>query len=242
MKIMGIVNVTPDSFSDGGQYNRPEEAVKRALNLASEGADILDLGGESTRPGATPLDWATEWARVEPVLKRLAELREAGRQLPRLSIDTYHPETAAQALQLGVDIVNCVKVEPIAAMIDAIIAAKREKLELVLPATTPEPIIARAREAGIKYYLDPMIGFGTTREEDLAMLRNIAELTARGPVLVGASRKRIVQTLTGTRKAGRNLGGSVAVALWCAAAGVQIVRVHDVFETAQAVKAWTSLQ
>ena len=103
-KVMGIVNVTPDSFSDGGQFFRPEEAIRRAKNLVADGADIIDLGGESTRPGATPISWDVEWARIEPVLRGI---RDRGSGI-RVSVDTYHPETAERAIEAGADIINCV--------------------------------------------------------------------------------------------------------------------------------------
>ena len=98
-KVMGIVNVTPDSFSDGGQFFKPEEAIRRAKNLIADGADIIDLGGESTRPGATPISWEEEWARIEPVIKGI---RDQGSGI-RVSIDTYHPETAKRGIEAGAD-------------------------------------------------------------------------------------------------------------------------------------------
>jgi dihydropteroate synthase len=126
-KVMGIVNVTPDSFSDGGKFNTPEEAIRRAKNLIEEGAAIIDIGGESTRPGATPLKWDEEWARVEPVLRGLSP--QLLGSVP-ISIDTYHPETAERAIALGVSIVNCVFKEPIRDM--AAICVKNNA-ELVIP-------------------------------------------------------------------------------------------------------------
>ena len=126
-KVMGIVNVTPDSFSDGGKFNTPEEAIRRAKNLIEEGAAIIDIGGESTRPGATPLKWDEEWARVEPVLRGLSPQLEGS--VP-ISIDTYHPETAERAIALGASIVNCVYQDPIRDM--AAICAKNNA-ELVIP-------------------------------------------------------------------------------------------------------------
>ena len=110
-KVMGIVNVTPDSFSDGGQFFRPEEAIRRARNLVAEGADIIDLGGESTRPGATPIGWEEEWNRIEPVLGKVADLGAM------VSVDTYHPETAERAIAAGAHIINCVYAEPIPEML-----------------------------------------------------------------------------------------------------------------------------
>ena len=232
-QVMGIVNVTPDSFSDGGQYFRPEEAVRRARNLIEEGAAIIDFGAESTRPGATPLTWEQEWSRLEPVLELFRNP-----QLP-ISIDTYHPETARRAIGVGATILNCVYPEPIPAML----ALLREfpQTELVMPARCWNQV---ADDAALRsrIYLDPMIGFGTTREEDLALLRAIPDLTKKGRVLVGASRKRIVKKLTGEKVTGKNLGGNLGIAVWCALNGAAVVRVHDVRETVQAIKVMETIR
>lgn len=230
---MGIINVTPDSFSDGGKFFTAEEALRRARNLLSEGADILDIGGESTRPGATPIEWSEEWRRVEPVLAGLAGSPAI------LSIDTYHPETARRALALGVRIVNCVRPESVPDMIA--IVTENPGAELVLPASERALAAAVPGLAG-RCWLDPMIGFGTTREEDLARLRAIGELAKEGRVLVGASRKRIVKRLTGVKVGGKDLAGNLAIAVWCALHGASAVRVHDVAETVQALKVIQSLK
>lgn len=231
VKVMGIVNVTPDSFSDGGQFFRPEEAIRRAKNLQEDGADIIDLGGESTRPGATPIGWSEEWARIEPVLKGLRGLGV------KISVDTYHPETAARAIAEGAHIVNCVVEESVPEMIRLLAG---NEVELVVPASflTRDSTIRRFDDSTIfpRLYLDPLIGFGTTREEDLELLRGLPELAKRGRVLVGASRKRIVKKLTGEKMLGKNLGGNLGIAVWCALHGASVVRVHDVRETFQALK------
>ena len=239
-QVMGIVNVTPDSFSDGGQYFRPEEAVRRARNLIAEGAAIIDFGAESTRPGATPLTWEQEWSRLEPVLKLFFNSKPTTRNpLPPVSIDTYHPETARRSIGLGATILNCVYAEPIPAML----ALLREfpQTELVMPARCWDQV---ADDAALRsrIYLDPMIGFGTTREEDLALLRAIPDLTKKGRVLVGASRKRIVKKLTGEKVTGKNLGGNLGIAVWCALNGAAVVRVHDVRETVQAIKVMETIR
>ena len=234
-KVMGIVNVTPDSFSDGGKFNTPEEAIRRAKNLIEEGAAIIDIGGESTRPGATPLKWDEEWARVEPVLRGLSPQLKGS--VP-ISIDTYHPETAERAIALGASIVNCVYQDPIRDM--AAICAKNNA-ELVIPCRIGDlPLGSVPMDAG-RLYLDPMIGFGTTREEDLEILRSISELAKRGRVLVGASRKRIVKRLTGEKAHGKDLAGNLAIAVWAAISGASVVRVHDVRETVQALKVTAAL-
>ena len=238
-KVMGIVNVTPDSFSDGGLYFKPEEAVRRAMNLVAEGADIIDLGGESTRPGATPIGWEEEWARVEPVL---SELRAKSEELRvKVSVDTYHPETAKRAIAAGANIINCVYAEPVPEMLKLL---EGNDVELVVPASclsTPSNLSTLSTLSNVSnpsnLYLDPMIGFGTTREEDLALLRSIPELARKGRVLVGASRKRIVKKQVGEKSAvGKNVGGNVAIAVWAAMNGASVVRVHDVKETVQALR------
>ena len=235
-KVMGIVNVTPDSFSDGGQFFRPEEAIRRAKNLIAEGADIIDLGGESTRPGATPISWEEEWSRIEPVLVGLTSSVSRLKSF-QISVDTYHPETAAQAIAAGAHIINCVYAEPIPEMMKLL---EGNEVELVLPWRVGEEDLRREMEdasVASRLYLDPMIGFGTTREEDIGLLRSIPELAKKGRVLVGASRKRIVKKLVGEKSAvGKNIGGNVAIAVWAAMNGASVVRVHDVKETVQALR------
>ena len=230
-KVMGIVNITPDSFSDGGQFFKPEEAIRRAKNLIEDGADIIDLGGESTRPGATPIGWEEEWTRIEPVLGKVADLGAL------VSVDTYHPETAERAIEVGAHIINCVYAEPIPEMLKLL---EGNDVELVMPASA---FSARSQALSNRIYLDPMIGFGTTREEDVELLRSIPELAKKGRVLVGASRKRIVKKLTGSKGGvGKNVGGNVAIAVWAAMQGASIVRVHDVNETVQALRVLRALR
>ena len=228
---MGIVNITPDSFSDGGKYFTPEEAIRRGENLIAEGADIIDLGAESTRPGATPISAAEEWARLEVVLKALVKNPQAV-----ISVDTYHVETAKRALDAGAKIINTVYPEPIPEMIALCEAASAE---LVIPSSYLD------REPGFKlspsHYVDPMIGFNTTREEDLEKLRSIARLSKIGRVLVGASRKRIVKKLIGVKTGGKDIAGNLAIALYAANQGASCVRVHDVKETVESLKVWSAL-
>ena len=235
-KVMGIVNVTPDSFSDGGQFFKPEEAIRRAKNLVADGVDIIDLGGESTRPGATPIGWEEEWARIEPVLAGLMSSVSRLKSF-RISIDTYHPETAERAIRAGADIINCVYPEPVAEMMKLL---GGNEVELVVPYRIGDEDFRRETEdarIASRLYLDPMIGFGTTREEDIELLRSIPELAKKGRVLVGASRKRIVKKLVGEKSSvGKNIGGNVAIAVWAAMNGASAVRVHDVKETVQALR------
>lgn len=238
-KVMGIVNVTPDSFSDGGRYFESAEAVRRAANMLEEGADVIDIGGESTRPGADKLDWSEEWRRIAPVVRELA---------PRavVSVDTYHPETAERALDEGIKIVNCVYLSPIGEMFALL--RRYPQAELAMPYRIGGFADNGGRNAPIppelagRVYLDPMVGFGTTRDEDLALLKSIGEMSSLGRVLVGASRKRIVKKLTGEKFTGKNVGGNLAIALYAAASGASMIRVHDVRETVQALKTWNALR
>lgn len=228
-EVMGIVNVTPDSFSDGGKYYSAKEAVRRAMNMIGEGAGIIDIGGESTRPDAEPIGWTEEWARVEPVLNGLKG-RTGG---VKISIDTYHPETAARAVASGASIINCVYSAPVGDMLRII--DENPGTELVLPAEAWKEggSLVAYRD---RVYIDPMIGFGTDREEDMLRLQSIGALAREARVLVGVSRKRIVKKLTGEKVTGKNLGGNLALALWCMLQGASVVRVHDVRETVQAFK------
>lgn len=238
-KVMGIVNVTPDSFSDGGKFFTPEEALRRAANLAEEGADILDFGGESTRPGATPLAWSEEWTRLEPVLGEVKRRMDAGEMKGvQISVDTYHPETAERAVATGATIINCVYSEPVPEMMR--ILAARPDVELVLPVRSAADLAPYEKWLP-RLYLDPMIGFNTTRDEDLALLRGIADLAKLGRVLVGASRKRMVKKLTGVKTPGKDLAGNLAIATWAAMNGAAVVRVHDVRETAQTLRVLSAL-
>ena len=236
---MGIVNITPDSFSDGVRCLRTEAALSRARTLARDGADILDLGAESTRPGATPLSWQAEWARLEPVLRILA------REQPTMpiSIDTYHHETAERALCDGAAILNCVYAKSVPAMLEL---ARKTRCGLVLPASflfddrrsKADNADAQSSILNLRSQLviDPLIGFGTTREEDVALLGGVRRLAQKAPVLVGVSRKRVIGALTGAEDPHYRLGGSVGAAVWCAMNGASVLRVHDVKETRQALQ------
>ena len=219
-RVMGIVNVTPDSFSDGGLYLRPGDAVAHARALVKDGADVIDVGAESTRPGHRPLPASAEWARLEPALRQIL------RELPGVpvSVDTYHAETARRALDAGVAAINCVYT-PDDAMWSLV---ERSGCGFVVPAKDYRPV-------GAQVLQDPMVGFGTTREEDVAILGSLRRLAERGPVLVGVSRKRVIGALSGEADPVRRLGGSVGAAVWCAMCGASVVRVHDVKETKEAL-------
>ena len=231
-RVMGIINVTPDSFSDGGLFLSPEAAIRRGLEMSAAGAAFLDVGGESTRPGAVPIDWEEEWRRIHPVVEGLRDAPCV------LSVDTYHPETAERAVAAGAKLINCVYPESVLAMLE-ILRRSPEDVELVVPASCLGKVVF-ASDLG-RIYLDPMVGFGTTREDDLALLASVSALAEKGRVLVGASRKRIVRTLAGESGTDTLLGGDIAVALWAAANGASVVRVHDVREVAQALRVWEKL-
>ncbi|WP_296639461.1 dihydropteroate synthase [Roseinatronobacter sp.] len=260
-RIMGIVNVTPDSFSDGGRFDSQASAVAHALRLLAEGADILDIGGESTRPGAVEVAVADEIARTAPVI---AALRDAGMRAP-ISIDTRKAEVARAALAAGADIVNDVSALTWDRDMAPLVAEAGVPVCLMHAQGTPQTMqkdpkyndvrfdvhdwlmaaMARAEAAGIdraRIILDPGIGFGKTVAHNLALLAHLALLHGSGcAILLGASRKRFIGVIGGVDQAGERLGGSLAVALQGAAQGAHILRVHDVSETRQALSLWQAL-
>jgi len=251
--VMGIVNVTPDSFSDGGLYASPEAALAHARQLVAEGADVIDVGGESTRPGALPVDAATERARVVPVIEAL----RAETDLP-ISVDTTKAEVAAAALAVGADMVNDVSAGRFDDAMLPLVAERDAAIVLMhmrgVPATMQDAPIygdvvaevaaflaARAeaaRTAGVaaeRIWVDPGIGFGKHREHNLALLAGLERLVALGyPVVVGASRKGFLGSLTGASLDER-LAPSLAAAVLAAAAGARALRVHDVAATRAAL-------
>jgi len=254
-RIMGIVNVTPDSFSDGGRFVDRDAALAHARQLIAEGADVLDIGGESTRPGAEPVTEAEEIARTVPLIAMLRA--ESG--IP-LSIDTMKPEVARAAVEAGATMWN--DVSALTWSPDSPAVAADLGCEVVLMHMRGEPstmqadpryddvvrevgdyLLARAdaaMAAGMarrRIWLDPGIGFGKTMAHNLALLRRLDELTALGfPILYGASRKSTILRIDPTATdADDRLGGSIAFALAAARAGAAMVRVHDVRETRQAL-------
>lgn len=254
--VMGIVNVTPDSFSDGGDFIDAEKAAAHARTLADEGADIVDIGGESTRPGAEPVDEAEELRRVLPVIAALGKLDAP------ISIDTRKASVMTAAAAKGASILNDVSAlthDPA-----ALATAARLRLPVVLMHAKGDPRtmqddpryddallevydflearINAAEAAGLRrenLIADPGIGFGKTLDHNLALLAGIGLFHALGtPILVGVSRKRMIGTITGQSDPKRRAPGGIGAALAAAAQGVQIFRVHDVAETRQALDVW----
>ncbi|MEA3506768.1 MAG: dihydropteroate synthase [Elusimicrobiota bacterium] len=250
--IMGILNVTPDSFYDGGRYSDRTRAVKRAFEMAEEGADIIDIGGQSTRPGSSPVDTDTERERVVPVIK---ELKKAAGDI-LLSCDTSNLQIAREALDAGADMINDVTgfenkdMRDTAAEHDAavVIMHMRGRPETMQNNPSYGDVLEEiksflyeraglCREAGVKkenIMIDPGIGFGKIMEDNLKILANTAYFNGEYPLLIGASRKSFLKTLLGLEVAER-LSGSLAAALYCCADKVDMLRVHDVKETAEAV-------
>jgi len=252
--VMGIVNVTPDSFSDGGLWFDAGKAVEHGLELVEEGADILDIGGESTRPGAEEVSEVEELRRVIPVVRELC----AKCGVP-VSIDTRRPAVAREAIAAGACIVN--EVMPLAD-VPAIADVVRESgcgLITMHMRGTPRTMLSKAvyddvvaeverclaaalafcMERGIaqdRVMIDPGIGFAKTTEHNLALLAAIPRLSRLAPVLIGASRKRFIGELCDEPVAEERLGGSVGVAVWCALQGAAVIRAHDVKATRQALK------
>lgn len=256
--VMGVLNITPDSFSDGGKYLHLESAIARAEQMIEDGVDIIDIGGESSRPGSAPLALDEELGRVMPVIYAL---RDCGKPL---SIDTYKPQVMREALLAGVDMINDIQgfrsPDAIAAVqnADAALCAMHMQNTPTDMQISPEyadvnqevKVFLRERlaafeQAGIeaeRICLDPGFGFGKTLEHNVAMFRHLPELQQELglPVLVGVSRKSMIGGLTG-RAAPERLAGSVAAALVAKQMGANIIRVHDVAETVDAYKVWDAL-
>lgn len=253
--VMGILNITPDSFSDAGQYQHLEFAISRAEQMILDGVDIIDIGGESSRPGAPPLPLQDELQRVMPVLYAL---RDCGKPL---SVDTYKPEVMREAILAGADMINDINGFRAAGAIDAVrdsdCALCIMHMQSVPQTMQDQPqyedvvreVIDFLREridtmtaAGIdreRLCVDPGFGFGKTVEQNYALLRATRQLRSELdlPVLAGLSRKSMIGAVTG-RPVEQRLAGSVAGALAAVAQGAEIIRVHDVAETVDALKVW----
>jgi len=256
-RVMGILNVTPDSFSDGGRFFDRERALDQARRMLADGADLIDVGGESTRPGAAAVDEADELARVIPVIDELA------REGALVSVDTMKPAVMRAAVAAGAAMINDVNALRLpgaleaAASTDAAVCLMHMRGEPRTMQDAPaygdvatevrDFLVERAQACealGIardRIVLDPGFGFGKTLAHNLALLRALPELAATGyPVLAGLSRKSSLGAITG-RPPGERLAGSLAAALAAVARGALIVRVHDVRETVDAIKVWTAI-
>jgi dihydropteroate synthase len=258
-RIMGVLNVTPDSFSDGGDFLNADAAIAAGLAMAAAGADIIDVGGESTRPRSQPTSPEIEQARILPVIGGLAA---AGL---RISVDTRHAATMAAALDAGATIVNDVSAlafDPAAA---PLVAVRGCPVVLMHMRGTPADMyaeahyvdvvqdvrrelsdrIAAARQTGIaqdRIAIDPGIGFAKQSGQSMQLLRRLPELGSLGyPILVGVSRKSFMASVTGETDPRRRLPASLAAGLFALARGAAILRVHDVAETVQAVRTWQAL-
>lgn len=252
--LMGILNVTPDSFSDGGRYFEPGEAVAHGIELAAEGADIIDIGGESTRPGARPVSIQEETERVVPVIRELR--RKVA--IP-ISIDTYKAEVAKAALNDGADMINDISALRFDPRMASLIAAEKVPVVLMHMQGTPQTMqekphyqdvleevkgllagrIRFALEAGVnaeQIIIDPGIGFGKELDHNLALLRGLPSLAMLGrPILVGPSRKTFIGKLLDVGPDDR-LEGSLAAAVAAVLAGANMIRTHDVKEARRAVR------
>lgn len=261
-RVMGIVNATPDSFSDGGRFLAPEAALAHARRLVAEGAEIIDLGAESTRPGSDPVPADLEIARLVPLIRAIRDESEVA-----ISVDTMKPEVARAAMTAGATIWN--DVTALRHGPDSLATAAELGCQVVLMHMQGEPrtmqhepryedvvsevadFLATRAEAAVRagvardrIWLDPGIGFGKhMTRHNLPLLARLDRIVALGfPVLLGASRKRFIGALSGDAPPDRRLGGSIAAALAGAAAGVAAVRVHDVAETVQALAVWSAIR
>ncbi len=256
--IMGIVNVTPDSFSDGGKHATTASAVKHALYLVNSGADILDIGGESTRPGAEPVTQEEELKRVIPVIEKLAGKTEAA-----ISIDTQKPVVAKAALKAGASIINDIAANRENEAMWQLVAETKSGYVAMHMLGDPKTMQRNPKYADVlndveaffycrmerwtdwgmsleQVVLDPGIGFGKTLEHNLALMKGLERLTRmERPLAMGTSRKSFIGELTGAGVNDR-LPGSLASACRAAQAGVAIIRTHDVEETTQALKIWAA--
>ncbi len=257
--VMGILNATPDSFSDGGKFRSPNDAIAQAERMLAAGVDLIDIGGESTRPGAEPVGLQEELDRVLPVIEAL---KDCG--VP-LSIDTYKSETMRQALNAGVDCVNDIWALRQTGAVDAVLESQNCGIVLMHmqrdPLTmqfNPEytNVIAEVKQflkdqadllissgiANDRIAIDPGFGFGKSLEHNLNMLTNFAEFSSLGfPVLAGISRKSMIGKITG-KDTNDRVAPSIAAAIMAADRGAAIVRVHDVAETVDALKLWEAIQ
>ncbi len=250
--IMGILNVTPDSFSDGGHFSDARAAVARAFEMTAQGADIIDVGGQSTRPGHTPISPDEEWGRIEPVLRALCADRELV-----ISVDTFYPDVARKAMECGANIINdvtgfreplmrqyaahygvgCVIMHDI--QLDENADVCRELTEFFRKRTV-ECMADGIRQANL--CLDPGVGFGKSYKQNLVIAKNFSSFCMEEyPMLAAASRKRVIGMSCGNPPASERMPGAIAYHTACIMGGADIIRVHDVAEAVQAARVTDAL-
>jgi len=256
--IMGVLNLTPDSFSDGGKFNKQKAGLKHALNLFKFGADIVDIGGESTRPGSKPISEKEEWNRVEKIIRKI------GKKIP-LSLDTRKANIMNKGIKIGIKLIN--DISGLSFDTKAIDVLKKNKSPFVIQHSqgTPENMqnnpkyknelldiydffekkIKLLRSKGIKHnniIIDPGIGFGKNLKHNMNLIRSISIFHTLGfPILLGLSRKKFIKDLSGKNDTKERLGGTIASSLYSMMQGVQILRIHNVNEIKQSIKVFKQL-
>jgi len=252
-RVMGILNITPDSFSDGGRYFDPDAALRRGIEMVEQGADLLDVGGESTRPGSDPVSAEEEWRRIGPVIRSLGSKVDVP-----VSVDTMKREVASKAMEVGASIVNDVSGLRDPAMVRLVAGSRAGAVVMHMLGnpktmqTHPEytdvvrqvrsflreriQVLEAAGVASEAIAVDPGVGFGKTPDHNLALLKHLDRLASLGhPVVVGVSRKSFIERLGGGEPTDR-LPGSLAAATLAVAKGAHVVRAHDVRETVRAMR------
>ena len=257
-KIMGILNLTPDSFSDGGKYNKYNLAKKRMINLFKDGADIVDIGGESTRPGSKSINVTDEWNRIKDILKIIDRKKI-------ISLDTRKSQIMERGIGLGVKLIN--DISGLSFDKNSINVLKKNKTPFVLQHSLKDPEVMQnnpkykdvlldiydffeekinfLRRAGINHnniILDPGIGFGKNLKHNMTIIKNISIYHSLGfPILLGISRKKFIKELSTNNDSSSRLGGTVSSVIFAMCQGIQILRVHDVNEVTQSIKVYKQL-
>jgi len=256
--IMGILNLTPDSFSDGGKFNKKKAGLKQAFNLLEFGADIIDVGGESTRPGSKSISEKEEWNRIEKIIRKI------GKKIP-LSLDTRKADIMSKGIKMGIKLINDVSGLSYDSKTIDVLKKNRSPFVIQHSQGTPENMqnnpryknelldiydffekkIKFIRSKGIKHnniIIDPGIGFGKNLKHNMNLIRDISIFHTLGfPILLGLSRKKFIKDLSGKNDTKERLGGTIASSLYSMMQGVQILRIHDVNELIQSIKVFKQL-
>ena len=256
--IMGILNLTPDSFSDGGEFNKKKSGIKHAINLFKFGADIVDVGGESTRPGSKPVSEKREWKRIEKIIK------EISKKIP-LSLDTRKANIMSKGVKIGIKLINDVSGFSYDSKTIDVLRKNKSPFVIQHSQGTPENMqndpkyknelldiydffeekIKFIRSKGIKHnniIIDPGIGFGKNLKHNLNLIKSVSIFHTLGfPILLGLSRKKFIKDLSGKNDSKERLGGTIASSLYSMMQGVQILRIHDVNELTQSIKVFKQL-